>query len=193
MLMCIISKRLNKSGTIPHTNIKIMTKKTYDIIFIAGAPGTGKSSVANILQKKFSGPCFEFGWIPEFRKKGARTIPYQEEEGIAFENLVFVVKNYVKHGFDNIIITDLEDKRITTLHRQFKNINYILFTLTVTDPKILKSRIMNKTRSSKYRDWKNAMTINNRILARPLFPNEIRIDTTKVSLLKVTKIISNFL
>src|SRR3989339_565989 len=132
-----------------------MARKLYDIIFIAGAPGTGKSSVAHALQKKLASPCFEFGWIPEFRQKRTKAISYQEEEGIAFENLVLVTKNYVKHGFSNIIITDLEDKRITELHRHFKKEKYILFTLTVSDDEILKSRVMNKTRTSKYRDVKN--------------------------------------
>lgn len=144
-----------------------MAKKIYDIIFIAGAPGTGKSSIAHALQKNLASPCFEFGWIPEFRKKGVKTIGYREEEGIAFENLILVTKNYVKHGFSNIIITDLEDKRITELHRNFKKEKYILFTLTVSDDEILKSRIMDKTRTSKYRDVKTAIKINQGILARP--------------------------
>lgn len=168
-------------------------KKIYDIIFIAGAPGTGKSSVAHSLQKKLASPCFEFGWIPEFRQKGDKIISYQEEEGIAFENLVLVTKNYVKHNFSNIIITDLEDKRITELHRHFKKEKYILITLIVNDDKILKSRIMDKTRTSKYRDYEAALKINKEVLTRPLLPKEVRIDTTKISLLKVVKEIMNHL
>lgn len=167
--------------------------KNPSIIFIAGAPGTGKSSVAKILQKKFKSPCFEFGWIPEFRQKGSKTIPYQEEEGIAFENLMLVVKNYVKHGFNIIIVTDLEDKRIRELHRNFNKVDYLLFTLTVSDDKILKSRIMDKSRSSKYRDFKSAININREILSRPLLRNEIRVDVTTRSLLRIVKEIANHL
>ncbi|HEC94038.1 MAG TPA: hypothetical protein ENI56_01525 [Candidatus Kaiserbacteria bacterium] len=148
-----------------------------DLIFIAGAPGVGKSSVASELQKKFGSPCFEFGWIPEFRKRGEETIPYKEEEGIAFESLTFVVKNYVKHEFSNVIITDLEDARILELHKNFEDCKYILFTLTVGDDKLLKFRIQNEERSSKYRDWEAGLEINKKILARELLPNEIRIDT----------------
>jgi len=164
----------------------------YTIIIIAGAPGAGKSSVALALQKKLASPCFEFGWIPEFRQKGAKSISYQEEEGIAFENLVLVTKNYVKHGFDHIILTDLEDKRIFELYQNFKKEKYILFTLTVNDDTILKARIMNKTRTSQYRDVKSALKINKEILARPLLPKEKRIDTTKNSISKiVSEIMSN--
>jgi len=170
-----------------------MAKTSYNIIFIAGAPGTGKSSVAELLQKKIASPCFEFGWIPEFRQRGTEAIPYEEEEGIAFENLILVTKNYLKHGFSNIIITDLEDKRILELHRNFKNQNYILFTLTVSDDRVLKSRVMDKTRTSKYRKYKTALQINKGILARPLLKNEVRIDTTKKFLPKVLEEIMNYL
>jgi len=158
------------------------------IIFIAGAPGTGKSTIAKLLQKKLGSPCFEFGWIPEFRKKDSKTtIPYEEEESIAFENLTLVLKNYVKHGFTDIIVTDLEDKRIRELHKNFKNINYSLVTLIVNDDKILKSRILKKTRSSKYRDWKNGIKINKEILERALLPKEIRIDATKKTKQQIVK------
>lgn len=162
-----------------------MKKQNYDIIFIAGAPGSGKSSVANGLQKILATPCFEFGWIPEFRRRGNKTITYQEEEKIAFENLVLVVKNYIKHKFCNIIITDLEDKRIIELHEHFAKQNYIIFTLIVDDEKTLKSRVMNESRSSKYRDWETAAQINREIIARPLLLNENRINTTKKSIKKI--------
>jgi broad-specificity NMP kinase len=166
-----------------------MTNNFYDIIFIAGAPGTGKSSVAKYIQEKLNCPCFEFGWIPEFRNKGNESISYIEDEAIAFENLSLVAKNYIKHGFKNIIITDLEDKRIKELHTVFQKENYILLTLIVNDNEILKSRVLNETRSSGYRDFKSAIKINKEILNRELLPNEIRIDTTNQSLEEVVKII----
>lgn len=161
----------------------------YDIIFIAGAPGTGKSSVAKSLQEKLHCPCFEFGWIPEFRNKGLEEIPYEEEESIAFENLSLVVKNYVQHGFKNIIITDLEDKRVQELHSVFRLENYILFTLVVNDNQMLKSRVLDETRSSGYRDFESAININNEIVHRPELPNEIRIDGTNLSVEDVVKAI----
>ena len=167
-----------------------MTNNSYDIIFIAGAPGAGKSSVAKSLQEKLNCPCFEFGWIPEFRNKGNETIPYEEDEAIAFENLSLVAKNYVKHGFKNIIITDLEDKRIKELHTVFQQENYILFTLTLSDNEILKSRVLDETRSGGYRDFESAIKISDEINNRELLPNEIRVDATNQSLEDVVKIIT---
>ena len=173
----------------------IMSEKLgkFDLIFIAGAPGTGKSTIANGLQKKFRSPFFEFGWIPEFRKKDGEEISYIEEELIAFENLVLVLKNYIKHGFKNIIVTDLEDKRILELNSHFSKNNYLLFTLTLSDQELLKSRILDEERSSGYRDWQDGIDINKRILKRPLLPHEVRIETIQKTPQTIVEEIYNYL
>ena len=149
-----------------------------DVIFLAGAPGVGKSAVAKLLQGKLKTPLFEFGWIPEFRDKGGLEISYEEEEQISFENLTLVVKNYLKHAFKNIIVTDLEDKRIAELSKAFRGVDYKIFTLTIHDDETLKSRIMSSDRQNDFRDLEKAVAINRRILGRPLFEAEVRIDTT---------------
>jgi adenylate kinase family enzyme len=89
-------------------------------VFIAGAPGAGKSTVAAIVQRRLGTPLFEFGWIPEFRNTGSRVTSYEEDEALAFENLTLVLKNYARHGFANIIVTDLEDKRTGELGSVFE-------------------------------------------------------------------------
>lgn len=147
------------------------------LIFIHGAPGTGKSSLAWALQAKFQSPCFEFGWIPEFRVKRNSTITYEEEEGLAFENLTLVVKNYVRHGFGNIIITDLRDHIIQQIPAEFAGYDYILVTLWVDDDEALKSRVLDDSRSSGYRDWPVAVALNREIQQRPLMRNEIRFNS----------------
>ena len=68
-----------------------------------------------------------------------------------------------------------------------------MFTLTVRDDETLKERIMNETRSSEYRNWKQAIKINQDILGRSLLPNEIRIDATEKSIGNVIKDISEYL
>jgi adenylate kinase family enzyme len=60
-------------------------------IFIAGAPGAGKSTVAAVLQRRLGTRLSEFGWIPEFRDTDTR-ISYEEEESLAFENLTLVLR-----------------------------------------------------------------------------------------------------
>jgi adenylate kinase family enzyme len=72
-----------------------------DFIFIHGAPGSGKSTLAWALRDDLQSSCFEFGWIPEFRVKRDSTITQEEEKSLAFENLTLVIKNHVRHGFEN--------------------------------------------------------------------------------------------
>lgn len=147
-----------------------------DFIFIAGAPGSGKSSVAKALQEKLDSPLFEFGWIPEFRNKGTKIIPYAEEESLAFENLVLVAKNYAKHGFKNVIITDLNNDYIEQLPKIFSDYDFAIYTLRLQDKETLKQRVLEDSRSSKYREWEKALEINDALQGRPAFQNEVFID-----------------
>lgn len=156
-----------------------------DIIFIAGAPGVGKSTLAKNIHALLKSPLFEFGWIPEFRIKGRIEINYLEEEQLSFENLSLVVKNYTKHGFKNILVTDLEDKRILELDQVFADYNYLIITLTTSSDDELKSRILNKQRQNNYKDFESATRINKNILERPLLKSEVRIDVTNKSIAEV--------
>ncbi len=152
-----------------------------DFIFIHGASGSGKSTLAWALQRLLQGPCFEFGWIPEFRVKRDTTITWTEEESFSFENLTLVVKNYVRHGFEKIIITDLSDHIIQTVPEVFAGYSYRLITLWVDNDELLKSRVLEESRSNGYRNWQESLEINRRILARELMPNEVRFDSETLS------------
>lgn len=158
-----------------------------DFIFIAGAPGSGKSTVAEALQEKLDSPLFEFGWIPEFRNKGEETIGYREEESFSFENLVLVAKNYTKHGFKNVIITDLNNDYIEKLPEIFDEYDYAIYTLRLEDEDILKSRVMDETRSSGYRDWQKALEINRGLQNRQAFSGETFVDIGSRSAEEVAK------
>ena len=147
-----------------------------DLIFIAGAPGSGKSTIAKALHEKFGTPMFEFGWIPEFQNTGSRTLSYTEEESLSFENLVLVAKNYVKHDYKNIIITDLNNDFIVHLPELFKDYDFAIYTLRLEDDNLLKSRVLDESRSSGYRDWENALQINHELKNREPFKNETFID-----------------
>lgn len=147
-----------------------------DFIFIAGAPGSGKSSVAKTLQEKLNCPLFEFGWIPEFRNTGEKIISYTEEESLAFENLVLVAKNYAKHGFKNVIITDLNNDYIEQLPSIFSDYDFKIYTLRLQNKETLKQRVLEGSRSSEYRDWEKALEINDLLQKRPAFQNEVFID-----------------
>lgn len=158
-----------------------------DLIFIAGAPGSGKSTIAKALHEKFGTPMFEFGWIPEFQNTGSRTLSYTEEESLSFENLVLVVKNYAKHGFKNVIITDLNNDFITQLPELFKDYDFAIYTLRILDDELLKSRVLDESRSSGYRDWEKALKINNELKNREPHKNETFIDIASQSVKQVVE------
>jgi predicted ABC-type ATPase len=151
-----------------------------DFIFIHGAPGSGKSTLSWALQNQLQSPCFEFGWIPEFRVKRDTTITWTEEESFSFENLTLVVKNYVRHGFEKIIITDLRDHIIQTIPEVFAGYSYRLVTLWMDNDELLKSRVLEESRSGGYRNWQESLEINRTILARGLMPNEVRFNSEQL-------------
>ena len=159
-------------------------------IFIAGAPGSGKSSVASKLQQKLGTPLFEFGWIPEFRNTGSKTISYEEDEALAFENLSLVLKNYAKHGFKNNIITDLENKRVKQLVDVFRDFDFVIATLRLKNEQQLKTRVLDESRPSKYRNWQESLEINRQLFAREALNNEHFVD---ISIESISDVVTSIL
>jgi broad-specificity NMP kinase len=147
-----------------------------DVIIIHGAPGIGKTSVSQALHQRLNSPWFEFGWIPEFRQKGEVTISYEEEEQLSFENLCLVVNNYLRHGFRGVILSDLRDPIVAQALWRFARRDLLLVTLVTTDEELLKSRVLDDTRSSGYRDWNEALALNRQYRERPMYRREMRID-----------------
>jgi chloramphenicol 3-O-phosphotransferase len=152
------------------------------VIVVAGAPGSGKSSLSHRLQAITRSPLFEFGWIPEYRYRSNGEIPYPEEEQISFENLVLVTRNYVRHGFRAVILTDLEDHRIAQIAEVFSDLDYCILTLVVHDEEVLSRRVLDPDRTSGYRDVAAALDINRRILGRSPYLKEFRLDVTDCDL-----------
>jgi len=70
----------------------------------------------------------------------------------------------------------MENKRIEHLGRVFRDFDFVIATLRVIDEAELRRRVMDESRSSGYRDWKESVRINRQLFLRPPFPNERFID-----------------
>ncbi len=147
-----------------------------DFIIVGGSPGNGKTTLSAMLHRHFQSPYFEFGWIPEFRMLApSLRISQREEEQLSFENLVLVAKNYRKHGFKHVILTDLDDARMLDIPRVFAGYRYIILTLYSDKDEIIKNRILGRDNGNTFKDWQQSVRTNALIKKRKLLPNEYRI------------------
>ena len=159
-----------------------------DIIVIHGAPGCGKTTIAQKLHAALKSPWFEFGWIPEHRNLTPHTeISYEEEAQIAFENLALVCRNYVRHGFENILLSDLEDRHVLSIPVALDGLSYTIFTLYSESDDVIKQRILTRDNGNIYRDYEAAFLINQKIQQRSVLLHEIRIRSDNLSPDGITK------
>lgn len=146
-----------------------------DLIVVGGAPGSGKSTVAQHLVERFQSPMIDFGWLREWHLDPAWQRASPQEEQMAFENLVFVVHNYRKYGYSRVIVHDLEERRIRDIPRSFATLDYAIFTLVVTDDAVLRARV--GARRNGFRDVGRALAWNRTVRTRSALPREYRHDT----------------
>lgn len=150
----------------------------YDFIFIAGSPGTGKTTISKLLQKKLDSPLIDFGNLRVFHLDREWTNANEKEEQMSFENLIFILKNYEKHGYENVIVNDLLDFRILQLEEIFKDSKYIVLSLFVNTDEELKKRVLDSTRDSGFRNHEEALRWNKNLQQRELQANEVRVDNS---------------
>lgn len=148
-----------------------------DFIFIAGAPGSGKTTIAELLQKKLSSPLIDFGRLREFHLDRSWSNQSEQEEQMAFENLISILKNYRKNGYKNVLVTDLNESKLVKIADELGECEYIILTLTIADDEELKRRVLG-VRDSGFKDTDRAIEWNRSILDRGLLLREERIDNT---------------
>ncbi len=164
-----------------------------NFIFIAGSPGSGKTTISNLLKDKLNNPpMIDFGWIREFHLDREWKNAGKKEEQMSFENLTFILKNYIKYGYKNIIVNDLQDFRIEQIPKEFSKYNYVIISLIVKDDDELKNRVLGE-RDSGFRDVKTALSWNKRIIERKNFKHEFKVDNTHRNPRKTVDTISGIL
>ena len=147
-----------------------------DLLIVAGAPGSGKTTVCRLLRDKFESPFIDYGYIREFHLDREWKKQSAEEEQMSFENLTFIVKNYFRHGWKNVIVTDLRDFRVEQIPEVFGEFNYKIVTLVIKKDEELATRI--KERNDGFMNVEAALKWNEHVQQRRLLANEYRIDNT---------------
>jgi dephospho-CoA kinase len=150
------------------------------IIVVAGAPGSGKTTITKLLHQHFQSVMIEIGWLRQFHLDPAWLKASPHEEAMSFENLMFIIKNYLKYGYDYILVNDLEDHRIQQIPTLFEADQFFIISLVIADDEVLKRRVLDPGRDSGYRDYSTAIASNQALMDRPLLPNEYKFDNTSL-------------
>lgn len=148
-----------------------------DLVILTGAPGSGKSTIAELLREKEGFPLIDFGWLRQGHLDNKWSNATPKEKQMAFENLIFIVNNYWKHGYKNIIVNDLDNDKVIALADVCKEKDYIIISLVIDDDEELKKRVLGE-RDSGFKDVEAAVAWNDVLKSRPSIPHEHKIDNT---------------
>jgi len=151
----------------------------YDFIFILGAQGSGKTTTAKLLKQKLDSPYLDLDWIRGIHLNSDWSNMSKDEEKMSVENLIYLLKNYVKHEYKNIIVCGFTPENVEQIiNEELKDYKSIVITLTLKNDEVLKSRVLNETRDSGFRDYEESIKFNTKLKDELSFPNEYKIDNT---------------
>jgi predicted kinase len=149
-----------------------------DLVVIAGAPGTGKSTLMTELAARWpTSPAIEFSSLREFHLDRTWSNQSPEEEQLAWENLEFVVRNYVRHGRTPVLTTDFREHRVQMINEVFGDLSLRIVTLTA-DEAVLRERVTARTEG--FTNVEAALSWNADVMARPALEAETKFDTSDV-------------
>lgn len=149
-----------------------------DLILVLGTPGSGKTTIAKLLKNKLGSVHINYDKIRNMHLKDDWSNASDDERSMAFANLVFLLRNYLRHGYKNIIVDGPREYNVKKLAGKFKNYNFKVISLIVEDDKVLARRVMDETRDSKWRNVEESRLYNARLKNRLTFEHEVKIDNT---------------
>ncbi len=149
-----------------------------DYIFLIGAQGAGKTTIAKLLKERLRSPHIDFDWIRDFHLNREWSNQSDIEWEMSLENLMFILRNYKRSHFHNVITSGCIEKDIERLIEAFKEDSFIIITLYLTNDNELENRVLNESRDSGFRDYESSIANNKRLKDGIKYPNEHKIDNT---------------
>ena len=150
--------------------------KLKDYIFVTGASGIGKTTLANGLLAHYKTTCIEQNMIPEFiSRDGAEPMTGEFEELTCWENMVAMLKCFHELGYRNIIGSDIDDLRTADIPIVFKGSNFITIKLVSSDLEQIREQMKNRQEGGLI-DYELQKKTNDKNLKRKPLINEVEID-----------------
>ncbi len=155
-----------------------------DFIFISGASGVGKSTLARALFAHYRGALVEQNQAPEFGSfEGNEEIGGLFEERICWDWFVTTLMSYNRRWIKNIVADDFDDLRCADIPFIFKGYDYIMIRLVCSDHE--QNYRQMKNRGEGLIDFELLEKSSAKINSRAPLVNEVIIDTAGKSPEKV--------
>lgn len=156
-----------------------------DYIFVTGASGIGKTTLAQGLLAHYKTTFIEQNMIPEFiSRDGIESMTGELEELTCWENMVAMIKCFHKLGYKGIIVTDMDDLRTADIPIVFKGSNYITIKLVSSDLEQIREQMKNRPNNGLI-DYELQQKTNDKNLKRDPLVNEVEIDVSGKSIEEV--------
>lgn len=156
-----------------------------DFIFITGASGIGKSTLANGLLEHYKTTCVEQHMVPEFiSRDGSEPMTGELEELTCWENQVAILKCFHRLGYKNIIASDIDDLRTADIPIVFKGTEFITIKLICSDLRQIQEQMRNRPNNGLV-DFELQEKMNEKNRKRKPLINEVEIDVAGKSVEEV--------
>ena len=156
-----------------------------DFIFVTGASGIGKTTLATGLMNHYKTTCVEQHMIPEFiSRDGREPMTGELEELTCWEAQVALLMCFHRLGFKNIIASDIDDLRTADIPAVFKGRDFITIKLVCSDLQQIQ-RQMRERPNNGLIDFELQRKMNEKNLMRAPLINEVEIDIAGKSIEEV--------
>jgi len=156
-----------------------------DFIFVTGASGIGKTTLANGLLQHYKTTCVEQHMVPEFiSRDGSEPMTGELEEITCWENQVAMLMCFHRLGYKNIIASDIDDLRTADIPIVFKGTDFITIKLISSDLHQIQEQMRTRPNNGLI-DFELQEKMNEKNRKRNPLINEIEIDVAGKSIEEV--------